>query len=113
MYTMINNLKLKHRIHVTHESEDHKTILLAQEEIQQQVVKKAMSFFEATKKRSNILEKLFQALITFKAKSVESEKAFSTSGLFVTKLRNRLIDESVLSLSCVSVINIIAKLCLI
>ena len=43
---------------------------------------------------------------------VQPEWAYSGTGLFVTKLRNRLKDESVLQLSCVSIINIIAKLCL-
>jgi len=55
-----------------------------------------MSLFEATKKRSNYLEKLFHALIVIKPKSMEPERAFSATGLFVTKLRNRLNDESVL-----------------
>jgi len=55
-----------------------------------------MIFLEATKKRSNKLEKLFHALITINPKSVESERAFSATGLFVTKLRNRLNYESVL-----------------
>jgi len=57
-------------------------------------VKKEMSLFEATKKRSNNLEKLFHALITIKPKSVEPERVFSAMGLFVTKLRNRMNDES-------------------
>ena len=43
-------------------SEDHKTIT-AQEEIRSQTVIKEMSLSEATK-RSNNLEKLYQALIT-------------------------------------------------
>jgi len=88
-------LKSKHRIHVTHESEDHETIQ-AQEEILSQIVKKEMSLFEATKKRSNTLEKLFHALITINPKSVGPERAFTATELFVTKLRNRLNDESVL-----------------
>ena len=44
------------RIHVIHESEDHKTIT-EQEEIRSQIVIKEMSLFEATKKGSNNLEK--------------------------------------------------------
>jgi len=39
---------------------------------------------------------MFHALIIIKPKSVEPERAFTTTGLFVTKLRNRLNDESVL-----------------
>jgi len=53
--SLINYLKSKHIIHVIHESEDHKTIP-AQEEIRSQIVKKELSLFEATKKRSNNLE---------------------------------------------------------
>jgi len=53
-YTLYN-LKSKHRIHATHESEDHETIP-AQEEILSQIVKKEMILFEVTKKRSNNLE---------------------------------------------------------
>jgi len=59
-------------------------------------VKKEMGLFEATRKRSNNPKKLFHALNTIKPKSLESEWAFSATGLFVTKLRNRLNDESVL-----------------
>jgi len=43
---------------------------------------------------------------------MEPERIFSATGLFDTKLRNRLNDESVPWLSCVSIINIIEKLCL-
>jgi len=73
-------LKSKYRIHVILESEDHKTIP-EQEEILSQIVKKEMSLFEATKKRSNNLEKLFHALLTIKHKSAEPERAFSATGL--------------------------------
>jgi len=48
--SFINHLKSKHRIHVTHQSEDHKTIP-AQEEIQSQIVKVEVSLFEVTKKK--------------------------------------------------------------
>jgi len=93
--SLINHLKSKHRIRVIYEGEDHKTIQ-AQEEIRSQIVKKKRSLFEATKKRSNNLEKLFHALITIKPKSVEPERDFSATGLFAAKLRNTLNDESVL-----------------
>ena len=93
--SLINHLKSKHRIHETDDGEDHKTIPV-QEEIRSQIVKKEMSLFEATKKRSNNLEKQFHFLITIKPKSVETERAFSVTGLFVTKHRNKLNEESVL-----------------
>jgi len=51
----------KHRIHVILESEDHITVP-APEEIQSQVVKKEMSLFESTRKRSNNLEKTIPCL---------------------------------------------------
>jgi len=39
-------------------------------------VKKEMSLFEATKKRSNNLEKLLRAFIAINPKTVEPERAF-------------------------------------
>ena len=111
MHWNFNQNRLKSK-HIIDEGEDHKTIQ-AQEEIRSQCVIKEMSLFEATKKKPDNLEKLFYALTTIKPKLVETERAFSATGLFVTKLRNRLNDESVLCLSCVSIINIIEKVCLI
>jgi len=49
------------------------TTIAAQEKILSYIVNKNMSLFEATKKRSNNLKKLFHALITIKPKSVEPE----------------------------------------
>jgi len=57
---------------------------------------KEMSLFEATKKRSNNLEKLYHALLTNKPTSVEPERISSATGLFETKLRNPLNDDSML-----------------
>jgi len=68
----------------------------AQEKIRPQNVKKEMSLYEATNKRSNFHEKLYHVSITIKPKSVEPEGIFSATGLFDTKLRNTLNDESVL-----------------
>jgi len=76
-------LKSKHRVNVIHESEDHKTIP-AQEEILSQIVENEMSLFEATRKRSNILENLIHALITINPKSVGPDRAFSAAEQFVT-----------------------------
>ena len=77
------------------ESENHECeAIWAQEKSRSQIVKKEMSLFEATKKRPENLEKLYHILLTIKPTSVEPERAFSAMGLFVTKLRNRLNDES-------------------
>jgi len=66
----INHLKSEHKIHVILESEDRKTIP-AQKDIRSRIATKEMSLFEATKKRSKNLEKLFHALITIKPKSAQ------------------------------------------
>ena len=87
--------EIKHRIHVILDSEDHKTIP-AQEEIRSQIMIKEMCLFEAAKKRSNNLEKLYIALHTNKPTSVELERASSATGLFYTKLNNSLNDERIL-----------------
>jgi len=76
--SFINYLKSKYRIYVILESEDHKTIP-AQEVIGLQIVIKEISLFEATKKRSNNLEKLCLAFITINPTSVESERALSVT----------------------------------
>jgi hypothetical protein len=49
--------------------------------------------FESQKMRSKFLENIYQALLTVKPTSVESERAFSTSGSFSTKIRSRMSDD--------------------
>ena len=49
---------------------------------------KEFKLFEATKQRSSKLDRLCSALMTIKPTSVESERAFSMAGLFVTKIRS-------------------------
>ena len=61
-------------------------------------LKHEFSAFEISKKRSATLEKLYLALCSIPATSVESERAFSAVGLFVTKLRSRMGDKSIDSL---------------
>ena len=87
--SLINHLKSKHWIH---DSEDHKTIP-AQEEILSQIVKKEMSLFEATKKRSNNLEKLFHTLITIKPKSAQisgTREGFFSHGTICHKTQKQI-----------------------
>jgi len=93
--SLINHMKSQYRIQVILESEGHKTTT-AQEEIRSQIVIKEMSLFEAAKKRSNSLVKLYHALLTNKPTSVESERVSSATGLFVTKLRSSMKDQSML-----------------
>ena len=42
-----------------------------------------------------IFEKLYNALLIVPPTSVEAERAFSACGLFVTKFRSQLSDESI------------------
>ena len=53
-----------------------------------------MRLFEATKKRQENLQKLFNALLTIKPMSLEPERAFSAMGFFAAKLRSQLCDET-------------------
>ena len=57
-------------------------------------IKKEMSLFEIEGIRPTYLEKLFKSLQTIRPTSVESERAFSSMGLFATRLRTRLSDEN-------------------
>jgi len=57
----INHVQSKHRIHVILESEQHTTVP-APENIRSQIVKKEMTLFVATGKRSNNLEKTIPCL---------------------------------------------------
>ena len=58
--------------------------------VSSRVVQKDMMLYEITKRRSSNLEKLYAALKTIKSTSVEAERAFSTLGYFVSKIRNCL-----------------------
>ena len=62
--------------------------------ISTQTVDKEMKCFECNGEKTPNLEMLYQALMTIKPTSVESERAFSAMGLFVTKVRNRLNDDT-------------------
>ena len=60
-----------------------------------QVVKKEMRLYEVTNTKPNNLEKLYAALKTIKPTSVEAERAFLALGYFVSKIRNRLNDNTI------------------
>ena len=51
---------------------------------------KEMALFELTKSRTSNLELLYKALIGIPVTSIEAERSFSASELFVTKLRSSL-----------------------
>ena len=60
-----------------------------------------MALFEATGNKSKYLNLMDQALSSIPTASVEAERAFSAIGLFITKLRSRLNENSVESLMVV------------
>ena len=60
---------------------------------------KEFNLYEATGKRTPNLDLLYNALIRIPPTSIESERAFSALGLFVTKLRSRLSSSSINMLS--------------
>ena len=54
-----------------------------------------MENFAKTRFRTPLLTKLFMALKTIPPSSIESERAFSVTGQYVTKIRSSLGDGSV------------------
>lgn len=62
-------------------------------------IEKDLKFFEGSGKKTENIQKFFDALLTIRPTSVESERVFSLTGILVTKLRNRLSDESINAIS--------------
>ena len=58
-------------------------------------VKREMAIFKSTGERPACLQKIFRAIKTLPPKSVEAERAFSSAGLFITKIRSQLSDRSI------------------
>ena len=58
-------------------------------------IKREFAIFEATGQRPLCLERVYKAASTLPPTSVEAERAFSAAGLFVSKVRASLSDESV------------------
>ncbi|GFX86729.1 uncharacterized protein TNCV_1409261 [Trichonephila clavipes] len=59
------------------------------------IMKREMKLFDSTENPSPSIIKLCEALKTIRPTLVEAERAFSTAGLFVTKLRTRLSHKSI------------------
>jgi hypothetical protein len=53
-----------------------------------------MDYFETVNIRGKYLGRAFEYFSIFQPTSVESEHAFSAAGLFCTKIRSRLSDET-------------------
>lgn len=62
-------------------------------------IKKDLTFFEGSGQKTENIQKLFDALLTIRPTSVESERVLSLTGLLVTKIRNRLSDETINALT--------------
>jgi phage gp37-like protein len=63
------------------------------------ILKKELNLFSETQHRPNMLAALYDCMLTVKPTSVESERAFSTATLFVTKIRSRMGDETLSNLA--------------
>ena len=61
-------------------------------------IKKEMSLFDNGGTRGHHLTIVYNYLLTIPPTSVEAERAFSAAGLFSTKLRSKLADETLNSL---------------
>ena len=59
-----------------------------------------MALFRKTGTRLKHLTLLLDALDLISPTSDESERAFSSAGLFITKIRSRLSDDDTLDSSC-------------
>ena len=62
------------------------------------IIKNEMDLFRKTGTKSKHLTLLLEALDSIPPTSVESERAFSAAGLFITKIRSRLGDDTLDSL---------------
>ena len=57
-------------------------------------IQKEMQLFENGGKRDDFSQKVYDFLMTIKPTSVDSERAFSAAGLFATKSRSHLGNET-------------------
>ena len=62
-------------------------------------LQKELKMFEVTGEKTNKIRVLIDALKTVPSASIESERALSAAGLFITKLKTRLRDRSIDRLS--------------
>ena len=58
-------------------------------------LKREMAVFESNGVRPSSLERIYKAMLTLPPSSIEAERSFSAAGLFVTKLRTSLNDDTI------------------
>ena len=86
-----NNMTLEERLELRLLAQKQETPSLV--EIGTNLVKNEMALFEKnSSKRPQNLERLYNALMTIPPTSIESERNFSTTTFFGTKIRSRLDD---------------------
>jgi hypothetical protein len=54
------------------------------------IIRQKMAYYETGKKRGHYLQKVYAYLRTIRPTCVESERAFSATGFFATKIRPKL-----------------------
>ena len=58
-------------------------------------IKREMAIFKNTGEQPKCLEKIYKALKTLLPASADAERAFSAAGLFLTRIRSSLSDQSI------------------
>ena len=58
-------------------------------------LKREIAVFETTSVRPIFLNNVYNSLVTLPPSSIEAERSFSAAGLFITKLRTRLGDNTI------------------
>ena len=88
-------------MHVTYVAERLFSVKIENSEHFQNTITYLNFFEQGNVKRPDILQKIFNALHSIPPSSVDSERAFSSLGLFATKIRSRLNDQSINALTIV------------
>ena len=72
----------------------HKKVTSTRSSPMEVTIRREMEFFRTMGQRGKVLEILHSALMSVPPTSVEAERAFSVGGLFLTKIRSRLRDDT-------------------
>jgi hypothetical protein len=89
-------ITMEERLHlaIMKQQEQQQSKSSAQSKSLEHTIGRELEFLRATGQRGKLLDLLFDALMAIPATSVEAERAFSASGVFLSKVRSRLSDET-------------------